>query len=150
MNLEITEKPSLNVLFADDDKDDRFFFEKTLKELPISTNIIAVHDGEELMNYLNKHSDDLPDVLFLDLNMPRQNGFECLVEIKHNDKLKDLHIVMFSTSYPRDMNYERDMINVLFSAGAEDYIRKSDDFEDHKEVFLEILKKVSEKTNKKV
>ncbi len=129
----------INVLLADDDSDDQFFFNKALKSLPISTHLTTVHDGEQLMNYLAENSEHLPNVLFLDINMPRKNGFECLFEIKHNEKLKDLPVVMFSTSYPRDMNYERDMINTLLNIGAYDYIRKPDDFTQLKKVISNAL-----------
>src|SRR5471030_460081 len=96
----------LNVLLADDDTDDCIFFEKALKEILIETHLSIVHDGEELMKYLLKNSEKLPDVLFLDISMPRKNGFECLTEIKENKKLKDIPVLMFTTSYPRDLNYE--------------------------------------------
>jgi CheY-like chemotaxis protein len=59
----------LNILLADDDKDDRFFFEKALQEVAIPTLLTTVNDGQELMDYLFKNSDHLPDVLFLDINM---------------------------------------------------------------------------------
>src|SRR5436190_20290480 len=99
----------IGILLADDDKDDCFLFREALSELPVPTNLVTVHDGEQLMSYLTEHAKDLPDVLFLDLNMPRKNGFECLTEIKHTDTLKDLPVIMFSTSYPRDMGYEQDI-----------------------------------------
>lgn len=121
-------KTPINVLLADDDRDDRFLFEKALKALALSAHLTTVHDGEQLMKYLSENSEHLPNVLFLDINMPRKNGFECLLEIKENEKLKNLPVVMFSTSYPRDMNYERDIINTLLKMGAYDYIRKPDDF----------------------
>src|ERR1035437_4216788 len=99
----------LNILLADDDKDDRSFFEKALKEVSISTNLITVNDGEHLMKYLADNSEQLPNVLFLDLNMPRKNGFDCIVEIRENEKLKDLSVVIFSTSYPQNKVYELGM-----------------------------------------
>jgi CheY-like chemotaxis protein len=132
----------IQILLADDDKDDCFLFREALSELPISTTLETVHDGEELINYLEKHKDALPHVLFLDLNMPRKNGFECLTEIKHSDELKDLPVVMFSTSYPRDMHYEQDMIKVLYNIGAQDYIRKPANFTLLKEVINNILVKL--------
>src|SRR6476659_2508685 len=87
-----------NLLLADDDIDDCTFFEDALKELPISATLSTVNDGAQLMNFLSMESDNPPDVLFLDLNMPRKSGFECLSEIKSIDKLKDLPVIIFSTS----------------------------------------------------
>lgn len=133
----------LQILLADDDKDDCFLFREALSELPIPADLTTVHDGEELMNYLTEHTDNLPHVLFLDLNMPRKNGFECLTEIKHNDKLSSLPVIMFSTSYPRDMHYEQDIIKVLYNIGAQDYIRKPEDFTKLKEVIYQMLIKIN-------
>jgi CheY-like chemotaxis protein len=135
----------LNILLAEDDQDDRDFFDNALKEIPISTQLTTVYDGEQLMNYLYKNSDQLPDVLFLDINMPRKNGFECLCEIKEDEKLKDLLVVMFSTSFPRDIKYEEDMINRLLKIGAHDFIRKSDNLAQLKETIHQIIKRVAEK-----
>jgi len=132
----------IQILLADDDKDDCFLFREALSELSIPTNLETVYDGEQLMSYLNDRADRLPHVLFLDLNMPRKNGFECLSEIKHNDKLKDLPVVMFSTSYPRDMHYENDIMKLLYKIGARDYIRKPENFNLLKEVIHDILVKI--------
>ena len=80
----------LNFLLADDDTDDRYFFGKALKELSIPSTLTTVEDGEKLMDYLSENSKQLPDVLFLDLNMPCKNGAECLTEIKNDQQLKHL------------------------------------------------------------
>jgi CheY-like chemotaxis protein len=143
----------IQILLADDDKDDCFLFREALSEIPVATNLETVHDGEQLMTYLNEHSENLPHVLFLDLNMPRKNGFECLSEIKFNDKLKDLPVIMFSTSYPRDMHYEQDIMKLLYKIGAMDYIRKPENFNQLKQVIHGKLVKIEEqlslnKTNK--
>ena len=74
----------MNILLADDDADDCFFFEKALREIPMATQLTTVNDGERLMDHLSKNMEQLPDVLFLDLNMPRKSGFECLTEITEN------------------------------------------------------------------
>lgn len=108
-----------NLLLADDDTDDRFFFDKALKILKAPTHLTTVEDGEQLMDYLIKNEDSLPDVLFLDLNMPRKNGEECLDEIKQNDKLKQLPVIMYSTSL------HEDVADRLFKTGAHYYIRKT-------------------------
>ena len=112
----------LSILLADDDTDDCHFFAEALETLPISTQLKTVHDGDELMNYLIENKQYLPHVLFLDINMPRKNGFECLAEIKQDEKLKDLPVIMFSTSS------EREKINILFKTGADVYIRKPGNF----------------------
>ena len=130
----ILQHAPLNILLADDDIDDRFFFEKALNEIPIATHLTIVRDGEQLMNYLFENSAHLPDVLFLDISMPRKTGIECLSEIKENKKLKDIPVVMFSTSYPRDLKYEHHLIKILSVIGAQHYIRKPGDFAKLKEV----------------
>ena len=123
----------LNILLADDDTDDCNFFKVALEELPLSTLLSTVHDGEQLMNYLSENSEHLPHVLFLDINMPRKNGIECLSEIKQNKKLKDFPIVMFSTSNSWDT------INMLFKSGAHVYIHKPSDFSQLKQVIYNAL-----------
>ena len=129
----------LNILLADDDTDDCLFFEKALEELNLSTELTIVHDGEQLMNYLNENSEHLPDVLFLDLSMPRKNGFECLCELKGDEKFINIPVIMLSTAYPRDRNYEEDLMNRLMKLGARQFIRKPGDFEQLKQVIHDAL-----------
>lgn len=107
-------------MLADDDQDDRFFFEKALKTLSTSVNFVTMEDGEKLMAWLLKNTNTIPDVLFLDLNMPRKNGSECLLEIKNNPKLKDLPVVIYSTSL------HEDVANILYANGAYYYVKKPD------------------------
>jgi CheY-like chemotaxis protein len=123
----------LIILLADDDTDDCLFFKEALRELIISTNLITVHDGEELMQLLTNDANELPHILFLDLNMPRKNGFECLSEIKQNEMLKDLPVVIFSTSF------EQEVVNLLYKNGAQYFIRKPSVFLQFKEIILHAL-----------
>ena len=138
-----SEMITLHIILADDDIDDRLFFEKALKEIPVPNRLTMVRDGEELMNYLHSNTDHLPDVLFLDLSMPRKTGFECLSEIKEDEKLKHLPVIMLSTSFPRDNKYEQNIINMLFTIGALDYIRKPGDYQTLKQVIHTALIKVT-------
>ena len=133
---------ALNILLADDDIDDRFFFEKALTEIPIATQLKTVGNGEQLMEYLEKHSANMPDVLFLDLSMPRKTGFECLIEIKENKLFQNLYVIMFTTSFTQGIDFEQNLINTLSSMGAQDYIRKPGDFEQIKHVVHTALLKV--------
>jgi CheY-like chemotaxis protein len=83
----------LNLLLADDDHDDCIFFKAALGGIDQQLNLTVVNDGVELMEFLSSQTGPLPDVLFLDLNMPRKNGFECMNEIKSNEKLKTLPVI---------------------------------------------------------
>ena len=126
------EKTLLNVLLADDDQDDRFFFQKALNTLELPCQLKTVPDGEQLMKYLFQHSDTLPDVLFLDLNMPRKNGTECLIEIKENDKLKAIPVIIYSTAL------NEAIADVLHNQGALYYIKKCE-FTELKTVLRKVL-----------
>jgi CheY-like chemotaxis protein len=128
MNLKL-----VNILLADDDTDDCFFFKEALSGLIIPTRLTTVHDGEQLMQLLTNEATKLPDILFLDLNMPRKNGFECLSEIKKNEKLKDFPVIIFSTSY------EQEVVNRLYRSGANYFIRKPSVFMQFKEIILHAI-----------
>jgi CheY-like chemotaxis protein len=124
--------PHLTILLADDDRDDRYFFLKALKDLSLSVRFNTVEDGEQLITYLLKNVENLPDVLFLDLNMPRKSGSECLEEIKQHPKLKSLPVVIYSTSLYGDV------ADLLYRNGAHYYMRKSD-FNEMKQVLKRVL-----------
>lgn len=129
----------LNILLADDDIDDRSFFDKALKEIPVASQLKTFNNGEELMEYLVENSGQLPDVLFLDLSMPRKTGFECLAEIKENEKLKALTVIMFTTSFTRGLDLEENLKATLNAMGASDYIRKPSDFNELKQIIEKTL-----------
>lgn len=129
----------LNVILTDDDLDDYTFFKTALDELPIATNLTWVKDGQQLMDLLADETYVLPNVLFLDINMPRKNGFECLHEIKRHERLKDLPVIMFSTSNSREN------MNSAFSQGAHVYIRKPGNFQQLKELIYHALPLATDK-----
>ena len=130
---------ALNILLADDDRDDRAFFEKALLEISIATHLTTVNDGEQLMEYLTANKDQLPDIVFLDLSMPRKTGFECLAEITGDKNFTGLYIVMLTTSFTRGFDLEDNLIKTLLNMGAQHYIRKPADFDALKKVIKNIL-----------
>jgi CheY-like chemotaxis protein len=127
------EAPPIRLLLADDDADDRMFFKDALEELPVSSLLNSVNNGDQLMKLLKNESTTLPDILFLDLNMPRKTGFECLDEIKRNEKLKSLQVIIYSTSL------DHEVVNLLYEKGAHRYIRKPGDFSSLKKVIHEAI-----------
>ena len=70
--------PNKTIFLADDDADDCMLFEDALREVSTSTELTTANDGVELINLMETTVPPPPDVIFLDLNMPRKNGFECL------------------------------------------------------------------------
>src|SRR5215813_2309536 len=121
------------LLLADDDEDDCLFFKEALDEIAVSTTLSIANDGVQLMNFLKSNISNLPDVLFLDLNMPLKNGLECLAEIKDNEDLKNLPVIIFSTSL------DSEIVNNLYQKGASFYIRKPGDFSKLKSVIEKAL-----------
>ena len=122
-----------NLLLADDDEDDFVFFKDALDDLPLSVALTIVSDGVELIDFLARNANQLPDILFLDLNMPRKSGFNCLSEIKLIDKLKNLPVIIFSTSL--DIN----VVDLVYKTGAIYYIRKPGDFSKLKKVIFDAI-----------
>ena len=113
---------STRILLADDDEDDCFFFDKILTGLSVATTLTVVGDGEQLMNLLRQESTPLPDLLFLDLNMPRLNGLECLTAIKSDERLTHLPVVILSTFIAPEIEAK------LHTLGAMHCIQKATDY----------------------
>lgn len=129
---------NIHLLLADDDKDDCDLFKDALDELSMPADLSTVHDGEQLMHLLAGAGEHLPQLLFLDLNMPRKNGFECLAEIKNNTALKDLPVIIFSTSS------DNNIVNSLYNNGAHFYISKPNEFDKLKNVIQTAILSVIE------
>jgi CheY-like chemotaxis protein len=86
------------ILLVEDDEDDQRFFNLCLTRLKREVMCIVANDGIEAIEKLAS-METLPNVIFLDINMPRMDGFECLRRIRESDNLKQLPIVMFSTAH---------------------------------------------------
>ncbi|MFS4417331.1 response regulator [Maribacter sp. 2307ULW6-5] len=112
----------MNIALADDDADDRLFFKDAIAELDIKTKLSLFINGQELMDYLLLPNIVLPEIVFLDLNMPIKDGMQCLREIRANERIKDLCVAIYSTS-----SSERD-IEQTFVNGANIYINKPTTF----------------------
>lgn len=127
----------INILLADDDADDCRIFERAIKDFPAVTDLTTVNNGEELMKLL-QNTNQLPHVIFLDFNMPCKNGLECLIEIKQNENLKDLPVIMYSTCF------DNDVVDQLFEHGAYYFIRKLPQFPVFKKIIQHALALVTQ------
>ena len=116
MNASV-EKPQKNhqILIAEDNEDDYLLTRDAIEEAKLPVDLAWVKDGEELMNYLRRQS---PELILLDLNMPKKSGKEALREIKASSLLKRIPVVAFTTS-----SSEED-IAATFDLGINSYIQK--------------------------
>ena len=93
------------LLLADDDPDDRLLVEDALEEVRWSADLHAVEDGQDLMDYLRRRGDyadaeawPTPNLILLDIKMPRKNGHEALREIREDPQLRHIPVVILTTS----------------------------------------------------
>jgi len=113
-----------NIFLAEDDADDRMLFEDALKEITIPTQLTVAKNGLELMSNLETvTAPPPPHVVFLDLNMPLKDGFECLQEIRNTSRFKGIPVVIFSTTASDDA------VNKTYEDGANYYICKPRSFQ---------------------
>ncbi len=130
------------VVLADDDEDDRDLFEEAVVKLGTQVKLEVVNDGAELLKLL-RSADSLPDIVFLDLNMPNKNGRESLTEIRSSPELKDLVVVIYSTSSsPKD-------VDETFEIGANLYVCKPSSFKGLKAMISEVIELSWESRNPK-
>ncbi|MGZ3691622.1 MAG: response regulator [Pseudobdellovibrio sp.] len=94
-------KNPVPILIADDDQDDCLMIKEALEESRLLNQLHFVHNGEELIKYLehkSKAGHSLPGLILLDLNMPKKDGREALKEIKTNPQLRQIPVVVLTTS----------------------------------------------------
>jgi CheY-like chemotaxis protein len=105
-----------NILLIDDDEDDQDIFLEAVGQLSNAVKCIAVGSAIEALKKLSKE-EIIPDVIFLDLNMPVMNGQQFLMEINKSDTLRKIPVIIFSTAHPPSLQTSNEM-------GAVDFITK--------------------------
>jgi CheY-like chemotaxis protein len=111
-----------HVLIVDDDEDDRDLFCTAVHEIDKSINCAMARNGEEALQALRKRTLPKPHLIFLDLNMPRVNGVQCLQELKKDKALQHIPVVIYSTS---KLSEDKNLTHLL---GAADFITKPSSF----------------------
>jgi CheY-like chemotaxis protein len=120
-------------LLADDDGDDAELFCEALIQIDAGIECRMVDNGKKLFELLLRPDGDLPDIIFLDINMPIVDGWECLKGLKENRSFSHIPVVMYSTSSAKK-DVER-----AYNSGALVFLTKPEDFDE----LCEILKIVA-------
>ena len=109
------------ILLVDDDTDDQLFFVDAIAELEPTLECGVANNGLEALDHLGEFPPP-PSLIFLDLNMPLMNGFECLAQLKKINQYKEIPVIIFTTS-----NHPIDMERTI-AMGAKSFITKPPDF----------------------
>ncbi len=129
---------AVEILLVEDNPGDRALAVEALRESKINNHLHVAVDGEEAMNFLNKSGNfrnaETPDIVFLDLNLPKKDGREILAEIKNNPRLKSIPVVVLTTS-----SAEEDIIR-SYDLHANCYISKPLDFNQ----FVKVVKSIED------
>jgi CheY-like chemotaxis protein len=124
------------IYLADDDEDDRMLFLDAIEELSLPILVNALEDGQQLLNTLYQTTVSLPEIIFLDINIPGKNGFECLEEIRNSESpFSAIKVIMLSTSRS-DEN-----INLCYELGADFYAVKPSTFQGLKKLLKDIMER---------
>lgn len=132
----------MKIVMADDDLDDQLIASMAFKGLNLAHSLDFVNDGQELIEYLNEKinfNQALPDLVLLDLNMPKKDGRLALEEIKSNPRLMNINAVIFSTS-----DSEKD-VNYALNKNAYRYIIKPYNYDDLVEIFRALIEDLERK-----
>jgi CheY-like chemotaxis protein len=121
--METINENLLNIYLADDDDADQFLFREALDEMQLKTKLTVADSGIRLLQLLDEILPVRPDIIFMDINMPCKNGFECLDEIKQHMQLKEIPVVMLSSSCLPESE------RMALKLGASKYICKPNTFE---------------------
>ncbi len=126
------------ILLVEDDENDELLTVRALKKSKLQNRIDVVRDGQEAVDYLfcqgsyRERPRDLPDMILLDLNLPKLNGLEVLKRIKADEDLKKVPVIMLTTS-----TEESDLI-AAYTNGVNSYVQKPVDITD----FMEAIQKL--------
>src|SRR5580765_2557976 len=130
----MTNQP-VEILLVEDNEDDAVIIQEVFSDMRLATLINVVRDGEEALAYLRRNGKykvvRMPDIVLLDINMPKKNGFEVLEEIKKDPRLQSLPVIMLTTSHR-----EEDIVR-SYAKGACSYIHKLVDLDQFKHLILQ-------------
>lgn len=134
----------IKIILVDDDEDDYVFFKQILDFQTFNTTLHRVSNGDELMERLRYKTENLPNIIFLDMKLPGKSGLEILELLKGDIKLSEIIVAIYSTSYVESI------AQTLYDKGADFYIQKPIRFQEMQRVIESALGTISNNANKYV
>jgi CheY-like chemotaxis protein len=132
--MPMTSQP-VEILLVEDNEDDAVIIQEVFADMRLATLINVVRDGEEALAYLQRQGKykvaRMPDIVLLDINMPKKNGFEVLEEMKKDPRLQSLPVIMLTTSHR-----EEDVV-LSYAKGACSYMHKLVDLDQFKRLIMQ-------------
>lgn len=124
----------IRVVLVDDDADDREFFQEAVGELPYEIELIVYRNGQEFVDGMIAGKDKMPDLVFLDLNMPIKNGKDALRELRGMEEFKNIPVIAIYSTSTSDTDQAETLIY-----GADAFISKPTDYSHLKKLISKIF-----------
>ncbi|MEO8086160.1 MAG: response regulator [Bacteroidota bacterium] len=125
------------LMIVEDDADDRLYFSDAVKEIDAANECIEAWNGVQALKLLHKLT-QLPDFIFIDINMPLMNGLDCLEKLKEDEKLKNIPVIIYTTSqYQENSDYTREL-------GAAYFITKPIDTKQLPQLIISAMEKATQ------
>ncbi|MCW3104214.1 MAG: rcp1 3 [Bacteroidetes bacterium] len=125
-----------HIMVVDDDEDDRKLFCRALNQVSQDIGCLRASNGKDALEYLGDAKNSVPEIIFLDINMPVMTGWEFLTKVKKDGRMKSIPIIIFSTS-----SNQRD-INIAYDLGAASYCVKPDEPDDLKKMLHMVVEHI--------
>lgn len=126
-------KEYLNVILTDPDEGIHILFKNVFQDLKIGIKVRSFYDGKNLMNYLNDKESSVPEILFVNYDIPEKSSLECLSEIKSNFKFDNMVTAIYSSRLSADEEED------VFLKGANVFMQQPDNYKDLKKSLTEIV-----------
>lgn len=128
-----------NIIIVENDEDEQLFMKEGFDSTGLFNIIAQLRNGDALLEWLDKHRQELPDIVLSDLNMPGKNGYDVIVDLKNDSAYSNIPVIITSTSSTRTI------VDKCLALGAADYVVKPETFVEYVPYVNDLYKRIEEK-----